>query len=278
MDYLRDAHELAEADAETRARRASELVTYHQEASAEFSRMRREALAELVAEDWTHKDLAKLLGMTRARIGQLLSSGPQPERALLGAGTLTIAIGGKPEGPKPTTSISTMISEESSRAYDLIAETAASFGLSAVREVIPPNGHTLRLNRPNLVVIGSPRLLPLVQQVLEADRNLGFSSGGQGWYLTERATIHRSPSDRGEPADYGYIGRLPRTDGRGTFLYLAGIHAMGTLGAATYLTDNLDSLYPRVKNRRWSVLIECRYDPDTRAIESTEPLTQLYIT
>ncbi|MGH3923260.1 MAG: hypothetical protein ACRDTT_10400, partial [Pseudonocardiaceae bacterium] len=61
-----------------------------------------------------------------------------------------------------------------------------------------------------------------------------------GWYLTGHDTIHRSPSDDGEHTDLAYLGRLPRTDSKGTFLYLAGIHAPGTLGAATYLTENIE--------------------------------------
>ena len=38
------------------------------------------------------------------------------------------------------------------------------------------------------------------------------------------------------------MGRLPRPDGKGTFLYLAGLHAPGTLGAASYVVNNLADL------------------------------------
>lgn len=259
----------------TRAKRASELVTLRQEQGAEASRVRRELLTELVADGYSQGDLARALGMTRGRVGQLLTSGPKPERALLGTGALTVAVGGKWEAQKVNPSA--VISAEALAAYQLIADTAAAYDLRAEYEVVPPPG-MVRLNRANLVVLSSPRLLPLVGQVLEADANLGFSSGGQGWYLTEQATgqIYRSPSDSGEPADYGYIGRLPRPDGKGTFLYLAGIHAMGTLGAVHYLTNNVDELYQEVKSRRWSALIACRYDADTREIESTERITPVY--
>ncbi len=259
----------------TEVKHVSELVTHHQERGAEYSRRRRELLSELVADGYSQGELAKLLGMTRGRVGQLLSSGPKVERALLGSGTLTVAVGGKWEAQKVNPSA--VISQEALAAYKLIADAAASYGLTAEYEVVPPPG-MVRLNRPNLIVLSSPRLLPLVGQVLEADTNLGFSSGGQGWYLTEQATgqVYRSPSDSGEPADYGYIGRLPRPDGRGSFLYLAGIHAMGTLGAAHHLTNNVDELYQEVKNRRWSALIACRYHPDTRVIESTERVTPVY--
>ncbi len=263
------------ADKLTHAKRVTELVTYHQERGAEASRVRRELLAELVADGYSQGDLARELGMTRGRVGQLLTSGPKVERALLGTGALTVAVGGKWEASKLNPSA--VISAEALAAYQLIADTAAEYDLRAEYEVVPPPG-MVRLNRPNLVVLSSPRLLPLIGQVLEADANVGFGSGAQGWYLTEQGTgqVYRSPSDNGESADYGYIGRLPRPDGRGTFLYLAGIHAMGTLGVAHYLTNHIDELYQEVKNRRWSALIECRYDPDSREIKNTRRITPIY--
>jgi len=63
-------------------------------------------------------------------------------------------------------------------------------------------------------------------------------------------------------ADYGYIGRLPKPDGHGTFLYLAGIHSQGTLGAAKYVAYNLLTMYRQMKTRRFSAVVSCPYDPD----------------
>jgi hypothetical protein len=275
-EQLQELETLKAADAITRAKRAGELVAEHQDYVGELSRLRKEALLELTADGKSHGELAKLLGMTRGRVGQLLQSGPKPERALLGTGALTVAAGGKSE-PRKATDPSTMLSDEARKAYNLIADAASGYDFTAELEVVPPPG-MVRLNRPNLVVLSSPRILPLVGQVLEADANLGFASGAQGWYLTEQATgkVYRSPSDNGAATDYAYIGRLPRPDGKGTFLYLAGIHAMGTLGAAHYLTGNIEQLYEQVKNKRWSALVEVRYDPDSRAIETTERITPVY--
>lgn len=267
-------NELADLDPVARFKRSTELLTYHQDAVAELGRVRREALTELLSEGKTQRELGVLLGMTGSRIGQLLKSG---ERALLGSGPLTIAVGGKPEGPRLHGGTpSTVISAEATKARDLIAETARNYGLDiAPHETVDPPG-IVDLNRPNLIVLNSPRLLPFLTQVLAADPHLGFGKGAQGWYLTANGTIYRSPCDRGEPSDYAYIGRLPRPDSKGTFLYVAGIHAMGTLGAATYLCENLAELYEQVKARRWSVLIECRFDPDTRQIQETRPITPVY--
>ena len=70
---------------------------------------------------------------------------------------------------------------------------------------------------------------------------------------------------------------LPRPDGAGSFLYLAGIHAPGILGAAHYIADNIAELHRELKTRRFSVLISCQFDPaDRRKILSTGRLTPLY--
>lgn len=270
-------NELTNLDPVARARRIIELLTYHQDAVNALSGLRRDALSQLISQGKSQPEIAALLGITRSRVGQLLKEGPHPERALLGTGTVTIAAAGKPEGPRPHGGTpSTVLTAESTKARDLIADTARLYGLEVTREDIHPPGN-VDLSRPNLIVIGSPRLLPFLTQVLAADPHLGFGQGARGIYLTENGTIHRSPCDNGDPGtDYAYLGRLPRPDGKGLFTYVAGIHAMGTLGAATYLCEHLTELHEQVKNRRWSVLIECRFDPDTREIQQTRPMTPIY--
>jgi hypothetical protein len=201
------------ADPKKRAERAGELSVHYQDLVNECSRIRKEALGELLASGMSQPQIAVLLGMTRARVGQLLGVRVEKdERSLLGTGALTIAVAGKSEGMRQNGS--TMISYESTRAADLVMDAATSYGLKVKRETVDPPG-MVNLSRANLVVIGSPRLLPIVSQVLGSDPNLGFDHGAQGWFLTEQAkdVIHRSPSDRGEPVDFAYIGRLPRPCG-----------------------------------------------------------------
>jgi len=151
-------------------------------------------------------------------------------------------------------------------------------GLDATYEVVPPPG-LVHLNRPNLIVLTNPRLLPFLSQILEADPHLRYAVDDNGWYLIDKTTQteYRSPMDQGEATDYGYVGRLPRPDGAGTFLYLAGTHAPGTLGAAHFVADNITDLYREVKTRRFSVLISCRYDSrDRKKILATDRLTPVY--
>ena len=258
-----------------RARRASDLIDEHQAAVNELSRLRREALDDMVSQGMTQAQIAQVIGMTRARVGQLLSSGPRPERAMLGTGALTVAVGGKSEAGKKDPYA--VVSAEMLAAYEKLSNLARGLGLKTEYEVVPPPG-MVDLNRTNLVVVGSPRILPFVGQVLASDAKLGFGKDDAGLYLVNHQTGEefRSPSDSGKPIDYGYIGRLPRPDGRGTFLYLAGIHAMGTLGVAQYLEDHLDELYREVKNRRFSLLVSCTYDAAKRTIKKVEALTPIY--
>jgi hypothetical protein len=263
------------ADPAERARRASQLVAEYQQAVGELSRIRREAIEELIALGKSQTDVAALLGMTRARVGQLISSGPKSERAFLGTGTLTIAVGGKQEADKRGSG--RVLAQEDLAAYDHMQELARAMGLDTCHEVIEPPGF-VNLNRDNLVVICGPRLSPLIGQVLEADRHLGFDSDDKGWHLVEKAngTVHRSPMDEGKHQDYAYLGRLPRLDGRGSFLYIAGIHAIGAPGAVHYLDNHLAELYSDVKTRRFSMLIACEFDPKTLDIKASRRLSPIY--
>lgn len=262
-------------DPADRARQASALIDEHQAAVTELSRVRREALEELVSQGLTHTQIATLIGMTRARVGQLLSSGPRPERAMLGAGPVTVAVGGKFEADKSDPYA--VVSAEMLASYERLATLARALGLKAEYEVVAPPG-MVDLNRTNLIVLGSPRILPFVGQVLGADTKLGFGSDSNGLFLTNHETgeTYRSRTDKGKGVDYGYIGRLPRPDGRGSFLYIAGIHAMGTLGATQFLEDHLEELYREVKTKRFSLLVACKYDTRSRTIKSVDAATPVY--
>jgi hypothetical protein len=264
------------SDPRERALAANKLLDELQVAVNELAEVRRDALRELIASGVSQKTISELLGMSKSRISQLLSAGTRPERAFLGNGRLTVAIGGKVEGGKQEPG--GVISQEAFSAYEILADLARSVGLDATYEIVPPPG-LVHLNRADLIVLTNPRLLPFLSQVMEADPHLRYLQDDGGWYLVDRTTgtEYRSPMDNGEAVDYAYVGRLPRPDGSGTFLYLAGTHAPGTLGAAHFVADNIADLYREAKNRRFSVLVECRYDPlDRKKILATKPLTPTY--
>lgn len=230
----------------------------------ELSNLRREAVLALTAQGWTHDRIARLLGVQRPVVTRMLARPGTPvERQFLGGPNLVVAIGGKLETGRKAGGDQPMLSTTALAAYEILADMARSVGLEPHVQVVPPPGH-VNLNQANLVVLTSPKLLPFVGQVVAADPWYGFAADDDGWYLVERTTgtEHRSPFDQGEHADYAYLGRLPRPDHKGTFLYLAGIHAPGTLAAARYLAANLPELHRTYRRRRFSMLLTCTYNGD----------------
>lgn len=258
-----------------RAKQVGVLIDEHQVAIAELSRVRREAMEEMIAAGMTQSQIAAMLDMSKGRISQLLSAGVRPERAFLGTGKLTIAIGAKQELNR--TDPSDTLSAESFTAYEVLADAARGVGLDAANEVVPAPG-LVHLNRPNLVVLTNPRLLPFLSQVMEADPHIRYVCDDKGWHLVDltEGKEYRSPRDDGESADFGYVGRLPRPDGRGSFLYLAGTHAPGTLGAAYFIVNNLAELYRELKTRRFSTIVRYEFEPGSqlklRSVERVSPL------
>ncbi len=262
-------------DPELRAKMAHALVGTLSADVTELSRIRREAIEEMISGGKTHADVGKILQVSRPRVTQILQTGPRPERAFFGTGPLTCALGAKLEAGRQDGAAQPVVSAEALAAYDLIAEAAKSLKLEITREIIPPPG-LVDLNRPNLVVMTSPKLLPFVGQVLEADRIFGFASDGRGWFLVNKldGTEYLPPDADGPDrvADFAYIGRLPRPSRSGTFLYLAGVHSLGTLGAARYIVDHVADLYSELKTRRFSMLVSVTRDSATSAVEVV-PLT-----
>jgi hypothetical protein len=263
-------------DPRERARAVNKMIEEYQAAVAELSDVRRDTLRELLATGMSQIAIAEMLDMSKSRVSQLLSAGTRPERTFLGTGTLTVAIGGKVESGKPQPG--GVVSAEAFSAYEILADLARSVGLDTKYEVVPPPG-LVDLNRPNLIVLTNPRLLPFLSQVMGADPHLGYAVDENGWYIVDKATQteYRSPMDSGKNADYAYVGRLPRPDGKGTFLYLAGTHAPGTLAAAHFVADNIVELHRDLKSRRFSTVIVGEYDPkDRKKILCTKPLTSVY--
>ncbi|MFE7889509.1 sigma factor-like helix-turn-helix DNA-binding protein [Streptomyces sp. NPDC057412] len=261
-----------------RAKAAIDLMARYQSHVNELSRVRREAIEEAQASGLTQAEIAKRLGVSRGRVGQLASAGPPPERAFFGTDLVTVSLGGKYEaGKDPDDNPSHVVTREDLDNFEHLRKLLAGMKLDAQYEVIPPSG-IVNLNRDNHVVVCGPRLSPIVAQVLEGDDNLQFRKD-RAWHLVDQreGKEYRSPQDEdGSAGDFGYLGRLPRLDGKGTFLYIAGIHAIGANGVVHYLENNVADIYREVRTRRFSTLISCRYDPKTMEVLESRRVTPLY--
>lgn len=260
-----------------RARIAHSLVTRSQDYGSRLQAVRNGSMNEVLrAGTMTSTQLAAELGISKGRVSQLTKGAP-PERLFLGSGRLTVALAEKLEDGTGKSKPGPVIATEDVQTYERLRNLAGEVGLDAGWERIPLGGN-IRLNRSDLVVICGPRLSPLIEQILEGDPNLRFARDDHGWHLIDRqtGTVYRSPMDSGGDRDIAYFGRLPRPDGRGTFLYIAGIHARGSGGVVHWLHNELANVHREMKQRRFSTLISSRFDPETLEIQESERITPLY--
>jgi hypothetical protein len=179
-----------------------------------------------------------------------------------------------------TTAGRPVVAQEDFAAFNLLTDFARDLQLEATAEYIPLGGE-LDLNRDNLIVICGPRLSSVVREVLQGDPALGFDQDDDGrWLLMDRRTgqRYRSPSDlpQPQPGDVGYLSRLRRPDGAGTFVLLTGIHAVGSHGIIDFLRRELADLHEQVDLQPFSTLIATDYDPATRQVVRSERITPLY--
>lgn len=264
-------------DPRQRAVRINELIDEQQTVMSELTRLRREAIEDMQRSGISQSEIAKLLGMTRSRVSQILAgSGRKPERALLSGGDSVTIVVPVEKAPYPEGKERPVVHHEDTEFTERITQLARSVGLDVETEYAG-QGDFIDLNRDGLVITCGPRQSPWLEQALSADHTYGFARDEEGWYLEDKVagTKYRSPEDAGEPRDYGYLGTLPRPDGNGFWLYAAGIHAAGSRGAAKYLADNLAALYKANKNTLWSCLVACTFDPDTRELTKAELLADV---
>src|SRR5690349_12411768 len=215
----------------------------------------------------TLSDIADRAGVSRARLSQLSTTKRAPERVIFSEGSpITIAVDTKQEGESGRP----VVHQEHTVAIEILTRTARKVGLEVNETEYIVSPGLIDLNRDGLVVVCGPRRSPLIAQVLAADERYGFEKDDQGWYLLDKSTgeQYRSPEDSGQPGDYAYLGRLPRPDGRGFWLYMAGIHAPGGQGAAMFLERELSDLYRDARAGRWSCLVKCEWDSATGHVES----------
>jgi hypothetical protein len=85
-----------------------------------------------------------------------------------------------------------------------------------------------------------------------------------------------SPMDLETPEkrDYSLIVKCDRVDGNGKMFVFAGLHAMGTLGSAHYMSDpeRLQLLYSQVKGGDFAALVHCEFEGPWRVKVVTDAI------
>jgi hypothetical protein len=251
-----------EPDAIKRAKMAGELITLYQQRSIELARLRRDAINRAAAErNVSFTSIAEELGLTRGRISQIRSSAPPAEREFFGVGPVTVAI---PLRSVPGRNLP-VISSEDTRAYEMLAQQLGDLAFVVSRFGIPTDGRWA-LPASDVIAVCGPKSSPVTGAALEADPILSVAPDDRGrWVIRDRTTgmAYASPIDEEEDddQDVAYLGRLPVGDR--TILVIAGVHALGSVGAVHYLGRNLQDLYASVGTAPFSMVIGSRHDGDS---------------
>jgi len=262
-------------DPATRARAATELLSKHQEAVTQLARIRRKALAELRAQGLSLAQAGSAIGVTRGRIAQLQTASHLLEQEFFGgeAVTITTPLRGGTDAERP------LVAQEDAEAAALLAKLLEGFDIDTSFGHVDPTGK-IDLSPDGLVAICGPKSSPTMREIIETDPIYDYSPDAAGdWRLVERATgkEYRSPIDADPSADrdIAYLARLQRPDGR-PFLVIAGVHAIGSLGAVAYLSDteHVRNLHKTVGGQGFSMIIECTFRRTPLKVRSTEALTE----
>lgn len=239
-----------------RGRRATDLLAVYQQRSTELARLRREALEE------AHRDLglpysqiATAIGITKGRVTQIRSSAPAAARALFGIGPVTVVL---PYRYQVTDRERPLVASEDVAAGDLAKRLLESFGFTTRTAQVGPDD--TELPGGDVFVICGPKSSPAVTDLLDTDPRLTIAQDGKGWFIEDRETHerYRSPCDTADAsADVAYVAR--RNEGGRTITHVAGLHAIGSLGAVEYLTAHADELYSTTAREDFSLLIESHH-------------------
>lgn len=245
-------------DPAERARAAGELLAEHQTAVTRLARIRRRAVAELRAAGLSYAEVGQKLGLTRGRIAQLKSS--TIEEQFFGGSLVTIAT-----PLRDTTAGRPLVAQEDMEAAMVLTRFLDAADVATSLQHISTAGE-LDLSPATLVAICGPKSSPVIEQLIAADPFFEFSADAEGrWRIIDRSSgqTYTSPLDDNAEADrdVAYVARLPRPDSAASVLVVAGVHAIGSLGAVHYLTtmSSLRELHRAVGDHPFSMVIESQF-------------------
>ncbi|GAB2665283.1 hypothetical protein GCM10027271_25360 [Saccharopolyspora gloriosae] len=247
-----------EADPIRRGLRATELITTYQQRAAELARLRKAAIEEAHRDlDMSYTEIATALGITKGRVSQVKKDAAGPERVIFGVGPVSIGI---PYRYQVTDRERPLIAAEDSATQAQFEDLLGAMRFAVDKFHVGPE--TEELPAGDALVVCGPKSAPVAGALLAEDERAGLVKDGGRWWFEHRPTGERygSPADDDEPksADIAYVARH-RYDDR-VIVHVAGIHAIGSLGAAHYLTANLAELFRQVGDVSFSLAVRCTYD------------------
>lgn len=248
----------ADPDPVRRGRRATTLLTIYQQRAAELARLRKAAIEEAHRErGMSYTEIAALLGITKGRITQIRASAPRPERAFFGVGPVGVGV---PYRYRTTDRERPLVAAEDFQTGEQIERLLTGLALAATRYQIEPE--RAELPEGDTVVVCGPKSAPIGAALLERDPVLDMVEDGGRWWIKHRTTGQRFGSPADEPqaasADIAYVARHQEA-GR-VVVHIAGVHAIGSLGAAHYLTGHLAELFRQTGDRPCSLAVRATYD------------------
>jgi hypothetical protein len=256
-------------------RAATQRLAEAQLEVTELGRLRRRLIQDLHAQGMSYAQIAQAAGLSRGRIHQIRHTGPAPEGAFLGSAAVIVIT---PLRPAPAGD-RTYVALDDLNAGKRLEELARSFDLAATSDHVQVSGE-VDLNRDGLLVICGPRMSEVMRTAYARDPVISWDHDSAGWLLRDERTgnAYRSGQEDSpaRPYDVGYLGRLPRPDGNGSFLAMAGLHPEGSLGVVQLLTTDIGTLWGQVGTAPFSVVVGTEYDPRTHEPVRTELLTPLY--
>jgi hypothetical protein len=241
-----------------RGRRATELLTVYQQRAAELARLRRAAIESAHAElGMSYTQIALAMGITKGRVSQIRAAAPLPERAFFGTGPVAVGVPrryGVAGRPRP------LLAAEDVQTGEEISRVLAGYALAVVSYQIEPE--TGQPPGGDGVVICGPKTAPVGALLLAEDPELDMVEEAGRWWIVRRATGERygSAADELRPsdADVAYLARHQYQDR--VIVHIAGIHAIGSLGAARFLAGDVGSLYADYGEASLSLVVRSAYN------------------
>jgi hypothetical protein len=230
----------------------------YQQRSTELARLRKRAIEEAHrARGLSYTEIADLLGISKGRVTQIRQNAPAAERAFFGVGPVAVGI---PYRYQVTDRNRPLIAAEDSKTSEQVQHLLRELAFTVTPYEIEPERE--RPPAGDAVVICGPKSAPVGAWLMSRDPVLGMTKQSGRWWIEHCPTgdLFGSPFDdaKSTSSDVAYVARH-REQGR-VIVHVAGIHAIGSLGAAHYLTGHLPDIFAQTDRASCSFVVRCAYD------------------